>query len=58
MVRCADDFVLFCRSPEATAESLRSVQGWGKVAGLTLQTTGNPIVDSRPCPCRGDSMHV
>jgi RNA-directed DNA polymerase len=47
MVRYADDFVILCRSPEAAAEALQTVQDWVTVAGLTLHPTKTRIVDSR-----------
>lgn len=47
MVRYADDFVILCRTPEAAAEALQTVQDWVTVAGLTLHPTKTRIVDSR-----------
>ncbi|MEY3173020.1 MAG: Group intron-encoded protein LtrA [Planctomycetota bacterium] len=47
MVRYADDFVILCRTPEAAAEALQTVQDWVTVAGLKLHPTRTRIVDSR-----------
>jgi RNA-directed DNA polymerase len=46
MVRCADDFVLLCRSEAEAHAALEQVRAWVAEAGLTLHPTKTRIVDA------------
>jgi RNA-directed DNA polymerase len=47
MVRCADDFVVLCRSPEQAEATLAVVGDWTAQAGLTLHPVKTRLVDAR-----------
>ena len=46
-MRCADDFVILCRSPEDAARALALVQEWTAEAGLKLHPDKTKIVNAK-----------
>ena len=47
MVRCADDFVILCRSQPEAEQALAEVRQWCEAEGLTPHPTKTKIVDVR-----------
>src|SRR3984893_13249330 len=51
MVRCADDFVILCRTPEEATRALELVRTWVSENDLALHPTKTKVVDARTDGC-------
>ena len=47
MVRCADDFVVFCQTADEARAGLATVQAWVTANGLTLNPDNTHVGDCR-----------